>query len=170
MGRAAFLIVLGTLLQCRAQAQAPAPAKPVHAWQDSMTLPTYPEDDPDPKPQYALYGADNPNYPYPLRIHYKLEGASPKSWRTLNLENEYLFCRVMPDIGGRLYSCRDKRNGREMFYANPVVKHNEAGLRGAWVAMGIESNFPAAHARDRGVRDRTRRARGTRNPESTSRS
>ena len=65
----------------------------------------------------------------------------------LNLENQYLLCRVLPDLGGRLYSCRDKRNGREMFYANPVIKKVPFGLRGAWVALGIESNFPATHSR-----------------------
>jgi len=67
---------------------------------------------------------------------------TPKSLgRQLNLENEYLFCRVLPDLGGHLYSCRDKINGQEMFYANPVIHKNWVGLRGAWAPVGIELNF-----------------------------
>ena len=30
-------------------------------------------------------------------------------------------CVVLPDVGGHLYSCTDKVNGEEMFYANPLV-------------------------------------------------
>jgi Flp pilus assembly protein TadD len=143
MGRWSFLLITTWAAAC-ALAQSP----PVHAWQDSIQLPTYPEGDADPNPPFALYGADNPNYPYPMRTSFTKERRAPQSWRTLNLENEYLFCRILPDLGGRLYNCRDKRNGREAFYANPVVKKDYVGLRGAWVAMGIESNFPAAHTRD----------------------
>jgi tetratricopeptide (TPR) repeat protein len=143
MGRWSFLLI-AVLAPFQALAQNP----PVHAWQDSIQLPTYPEGDPDPAPQFAIYGADNPNYPYPMRSSLLKERRTTQSWRTLNLENEYLLCRIMPDLGGRLYNCRDKRNGREAFYANPVVKKDYVGLRGAWVAMGIESNFPAAHTRD----------------------
>jgi hypothetical protein len=64
----------------------------------------------------------------------------------LTLENEYLFCRVLPDLGGHLYSCRDKINNTEMFYANPVIRKSWVGLRGAWVALGIEFNFPVGHS------------------------
>ncbi len=89
---------------------------------------------------------DSANYPYPRRT--KLTGERrDQRWRTLNLENEYLSCRVLPDLGGHLYGCRDKRNGREVFYANPVIKKTLFGRRGAWAAFGIESNFPVAHAR-----------------------
>ena len=139
---------LGLVFAAWASVSALAQSPPVHAWQDSIQLPTYPEGDPDPNPQFAIFGSDNPNYPYPMRASLTRERRTAESWRTLNLENEFLFCRILPDLGGRLYNCRDKRNGREVFYANPVVKKDYVGLRGAWVAMGIESNFPAAHTRD----------------------
>jgi hypothetical protein len=35
-----------------------------------------------------------------------------------------------------------------MFYANPVIRKGYVGLRGAWVAMGIELNFPVGHSLD----------------------
>ena len=45
-----------------------------------------------------------------------------KVWRALWLENEYLKCLVLPDLGGHLYGCTDKRNGQQLFYANPSIK------------------------------------------------
>ena len=124
-------------------------AAAVHVWQDSIELPTYAEQDPDPAPQFAAFKPDQPNYPYPVRSHLSALAAdrSMVRWRTLNLENEYLFCRILPDLGGHLYSCRDKLNQREVFYANPVIKKDLIGLRGAWIATGIEPNFPATHSR-----------------------
>ncbi len=119
----------------------------VRVWQDAVSLPTYSEGAPDAAPPFSVL---NPNgwdvYPYTHRDHLGTE-ASAEQWRTLNIENEYLSCRVLPDLGGHLYSCRDKRDGHEMFYANPVIrKEGTVGLRGAWVAMGIESNFPVGHS------------------------
>ena len=61
------------------------------------------------------------------------------------LENEYLKCSVLPDIGGHLYTCIDKISGQPMFYANPSIKKAQIGYRGAWAAFGIEFNFPVSH-------------------------
>lgn len=121
-------------------------AQPVRIWQDSIHLPSYREGDAVAVPQFAAWNSDPANYPYPARNSFTQQ-REDRLWRTVNLENEYLFCQVLPDLGGHLYGCRDKRNGREMFYANPVVKPGDVGLRGAWVAMGIESNFPIGHTR-----------------------
>ncbi len=143
MRRAALAVALAF----RCVSPALAAGNSVRAWQSSIQLPTYDEGDPDPDPQFPAFVYDHPNYPYPLRTNLT-NVRKERAWRTLNLENEYLFCRVLPDLGGHLYSCRDKRSGREVFYANPVIKKGLIGLRGAWVALGIESNFPAAHARD----------------------
>lgn len=51
----------------------------------------------------------------------------------------------MPDIGGHLYTCVDKINGKPIFYANPSIKKAEIGYRGAWAAFGVEFNFPVSH-------------------------
>jgi predicted Zn-dependent protease len=118
---------------------AAADDSPVRAWQDSVQIPTYRLGEPSPIPDAA-------NYPYPSLNNFTKDRQA-RVWRTLNLENDYLSCRVLPDLGGHLYSCRDKRNGREMFYANPVIKPADVGLRGAWAALGIESNFPVGHSR-----------------------
>ena len=60
----------------------------------------------------------------------------------MNLENEYLKVVVLPDLGGHLYSCVDKSNGQDMFYANGSIKKARVSYRGAWTALGkgLEEN------------------------------
>ena len=124
----------------------PLAAANVRVWQDTLTLLTWSEGLPDANPRFELYPQGNyPSYPYAFRTNLLADNAKV-AWRQLNLENEYLFCRVLPDLGGHLYSCRDKINGQEIFYANPVIHKGWVGLRGAWVPVGIELNFPVAHS------------------------
>jgi hypothetical protein len=124
----------------------PLAAEKVQVWQDALTLLTWSEGPPDPNPPFELYARGiYPSYPYAFRINFLSDNAKI-AWRQLNLENEYLFCRVLPDLGGHLYSCRDKINGQEMFYANPVIHKDWVGLRGAWAPVGIELNFPVGHS------------------------
>jgi len=118
---------------------------PVRVWEDSMTIPTSEEGLPDPNPPFDFL---NPgrflNYPYTLR-HNLVDRRVPRRWRTLNLENEYLKCTVLPDLGGHLYTCIDKINGASMFYANPSIKFARIAYRGMWAALGVEFNFPVSH-------------------------
>jgi len=124
----------------------PLAAANVQVWQDTLNLLTWSEGLPDTNPRFELYApGDYPTYPYAFRTNFLSDNANV-AWRQLNLENEYLFCRVLPDLGGHLYSCRDKINGQEIFYANPVIHKAWVGLRGAWVPVGIELNFPVAHS------------------------
>ena len=131
------LLLTGTV------ALAATPA--VRAWQGSIALPTWEEGPPDPIPQLSLLGAGKPWYPYPVRLSF---GSVKRNevWRALNLENEYLTCVVLPDLGGHLYSCRDKLSGYEMFHANGSIKKANIGIRGAWAALGVELNFPEGHS------------------------
>jgi Flp pilus assembly protein TadD len=122
-----------------------APEGPARAWTATVKLRTWDEGAADPVPQFPALNASRPWYPYPLRVNFGKQ-SHEQSWRTLNLENEYLACIVLPDLGGRLYSCRDKLSGFEMFHANPSVKKSVIGLRGAWSAGGVELNFPVGHS------------------------
>ena len=83
-------------------------------------------------------------YPYTTRTRLT-DRSAPKTWRTLVLENEYLRLVVLPDLGGRIYSLVDKANGAELLYANTAIKYADVAYRGAWVALGVEFNFPVSH-------------------------
>jgi tetratricopeptide (TPR) repeat protein len=113
--------------------------------ESTLTLPTYEEELPDVNPRFDLF-ARRPFliYPYTTRTNLT-DRSTPKIWRTLVLENEYLKLVVLPDLGGRIYSCVDKSNGQELFYANTAIKYADVAYRGAWVALGVEFNFPVSH-------------------------
>ncbi len=121
---------------------------PLHAevrvWQGTLTLPTTIEGAPDPNPPFDIFAETRFNYPYTLRENITGE-RKDIAWRAVFLENEYLKCSVLPDIGGHLYTCIDKISNQPMFYANPSIKKARIGYRGAWAAFGIEFNFPVSH-------------------------
>jgi tetratricopeptide (TPR) repeat protein len=128
-----------------ADTSAPVPSLPVAVREGTLTLPTYEEDLPDVNPRFDLF-ARRPFliYPYTARTNLT-DRRSDRTWRTVVLENGHLRLTVLPDLGGRVYSCVDKANGAEMFYANPSIKFADVAYRGAWVALGIEFNFPVSH-------------------------
>jgi tetratricopeptide (TPR) repeat protein len=120
-------------------------ATAVHVWQDSIEMPTYEEGLPDENPPFDQF-VTNGRYNYPYTIRENLTNrVTPRRWRTLNIENEYLKCVILPDLGGHLYRCIDKRNGADLFYANPSLKFARIAYRGVWAAYGIEFNFPVSH-------------------------
>lgn len=116
----------------------------VRVWQGTLTLPTYEEGLPDPNPPFDQFAANRFNYPYTLRNNLTSRRVD-HDWRAVYLENEYLKCSVLPDIGGHLYTCTDKLSGQSMFYANPSIKKAAISNRGAWAAFGVEFNFPVSH-------------------------
>ena len=70
-----------------------------------MVIPTSEAGLPDPNPPFDLFNTGRfLNYPYTLR-HNLADRRVPRKWRTLNLENEYLKCIVLPDLGGHVYTC-----------------------------------------------------------------
>ena len=119
--------------------------RPVEATERTVTLPTYEEDPPDVNPRFDLF-ARRPFliYPYTARTNLT-DRRSDRTWRTLVLENEHLKLVVLPDLGGRIYSCVDKATGQDLFYANTAIKYADVAYRGAWVALGVEFNFPVSH-------------------------
>ena len=131
------------LILALAIAVSPAHAQ-VRVWEGTLTLPTYEEGPPDPNPPFDQFAGNRFNYPYTLRDN--LTGRRVNhDWRAVYLENEYLKCSILPDVGGHLYTCIDKLSGQPMFYANPSIKKAAISYRGAWAAFGIEFNFPVSH-------------------------
>lgn len=130
-------LLIGVGCSCMASAQ-------VKVWLDRLTIPVSEEGLPDVNPPFDAFETSRFNYPYTLRT--SMTGRTiTRQLRAIYLENEYLKCSMLPDIGGHLYSCTDKISGREMFYANPSLKKQLIGYRGAWAAFGIEFNFPVSH-------------------------
>jgi len=120
----------------------------VRAWEDAVALPTYPEGPADLKPVLDAMTANDyeANYPYANRTNLGQQRVMSE-WRRLVIENEYLVCTFLPDLGGHLYTCVDKLSGQLMFHASGSIKKGLIGLRGAWVSLGIELNFPIGHSR-----------------------
>lgn len=125
-------------------ADSPSGSARVSVTEGTMVLPTYEEGLPDVNPPFDLFGLTRINYPYTIRQHLT-DRRNPRTWRTLTLENEYLRCIVLPDLGGHLYTCQDKVNGEDLFYANTSIKLANVAYRGAWAALGIEFNYPVSH-------------------------
>ena len=116
----------------------------VRVWQGTLQLPVYEEGPPDPNPPFDEYATNRFSYPYTLRKEIT-NNRVQHDLRAIYLENEYLKCSVLPDIGGHIYTCIDKISGQPMFYANPSIKKAKIGYRGAWAAFGVEFNFPVSH-------------------------
>jgi tetratricopeptide (TPR) repeat protein len=131
----ALLFLLVTALPIRSQ---------VRVREGVLDLPVYEEGAPSTNPPFDQFATDRFNYPYTLRPEIT-EQRRHHQLRAIYLENEYLKCSVLPDIGGHVYTCIDKISGQPMFYANPSIKKARIGYRGAWAAFGIEFNFPVSH-------------------------
>ena len=118
----------------------PAVAATVRAWEDSILLPTYNMGQPDPNAPFDVFLTSRFSYPYTL-LNQPTATRAPRRWRTLNLENEYLRCSVLPDLGGHLYTCTDLINGQDLFYANTSLKFANVAYRGAWAALRDRVQF-----------------------------
>jgi tetratricopeptide (TPR) repeat protein len=121
-------------------------AQSVHAWEGTITIPTYQLGPPDPSPPFALVN-EHPVYPYPM-LDDLSDKRAPQNYRAIYLENQYLKVTVLPQLGGHVYSIFDKVHHREMLYRNNVIKYGLVGPRGAWIAGGMEFSFPFAHTTD----------------------
>jgi tetratricopeptide (TPR) repeat protein len=116
----------------------------VRVSEGTLELPTDEEGPADVNPPFDLFQSGRFNYPYTLRE--SLTGRqSMVRYHALFLENEHLKLVVLPELGGHLYTCIDKANGAEMFYANRSIRKAQIGYRGAWAAYGVEFNFPVSH-------------------------
>ncbi len=66
----------------------------------------------------------------------------PVRYESLTLENEYLRIVILPELGGRIWSARDKTANREIFYYTSVIKPTVYNQRGGWPAGNLEVYGP----------------------------
>src|SRR5579863_322678 len=116
----------------------------VKVYEGTLSLPYYQEGPPNPNAPFDQYATTRFNYPYVLRDNLTSHRVE-RAFRAIYLENEYLKCVVLPDVGGHIYTCTDKIDNVPIFYENPSIKEAAIGMRGGWAAFGLEFNFPVSH-------------------------
>jgi tetratricopeptide (TPR) repeat protein len=120
----------------------------VRIWEDSITIPTYKWDPPDPTPLFfegrTYQGAKGPVYPYPI-IDSLTDVKEDRTYKAVWLENRYIKICVLPELGGRIFSAVDKTNNYDFFYRQHVIKPALIGMLGAWISGGVEWNIPHHH-------------------------
>ena len=120
----------------------------VKAWEEQVTIPTYPEQMPDKNPMFfekrVYQGSSGKVYPNPItdRVSNK---KTEKRYQAVFLENEYVHLMILPEIGGRIHVGQDKTNGYDFFYRQNVIKPALVGLLGPWISGGVEFNWPQHH-------------------------
>lgn len=125
----ALLALPGLLMAPQAAAQSRAT---VREYQQTYT--TYPFSDPDPIPTPGRI------YPY-FRFDGYTDTPVQQSWTVVELENAWLKVRVLPQVGGKVWTAIDKTTGRPFLYDNGVVKFRDIAMRGPWTSGGIEANY-----------------------------
>jgi tetratricopeptide (TPR) repeat protein len=83
------------------------------------------------------------HYPY-TRLDWDSQVSKPVpvDYESLVLENEYLRVEFLPELGGRVFSVRDKIAKRELFYLTTVIKPGRYNQRGAWPVGNLEVYGP----------------------------
>ena len=113
-----------------------------------VTLPTYEPHPPDKNPMFlekrVYQGSSGKVYPLPFTDRIA-EKPVPHAWDAIHLENEFLYVMILPQLGGRIHIARDKTNGYDFIYNQPVIKPALVGLAGPWISGGIEFNWPQHH-------------------------
>lgn len=124
------------------------PTSKVRAWEESVTLPTYPAQAADPNPLFlekrVYQGSSGKVYPNPFTDRVSTEKRN-QTYSAVFLENEYVRVMVLPEIGGRIHIGQDKTNGYDFFYRQNVIKPALVGLAGPWISGGVEFNWPQHH-------------------------
>jgi len=121
-----------------AQPPTPSPISGPAAWEQAITLNTYGW-------REALVATDPGDaiYPYPRLDFDAVTGPAPREYQAIFIQNSYVQLVVVPELGGRILRWTDLTTGRQLFYANPVIKPTRWGYRGWWLATGgMEWAFP----------------------------
>ncbi len=95
---------------------------------------------PEENEQFFLkYGEVTCAYPYREQDCYDRE-LTEKDFEAIVLENEHLKATFLPCFGGKLWSLIDKKSGKDLLFANSVVRPCNLAIRNAWMSGGIEWN------------------------------
>ncbi|HET7119202.1 MAG TPA: DUF5107 domain-containing protein, partial [Hanamia sp.] len=101
----------------------------------NKTFTTYPFSDPNPDPDPASIF-----YPY-FRYDGFTDRAVQKEWKVVELDNDFIKVIILPQIGGKIWTAIDKKNGKPFIYDNDAIKFRDIAMRGPWTSGGLEANF-----------------------------
>jgi hypothetical protein len=114
----------------------------------TITIKTYHIPEPDHNPVFSggksYMGVKKLVYPYPLMYNLS-DSIADRDYNAVIMENEYIEICIIPELGGRIYYARDKRNDYYFLYYNRVIKPAVTGMTGAWVSGGLQWNIPHFH-------------------------
>ena len=88
---------------------------------------------------YLSYRFVKSAFPYRTQDNYTRDYVS-NELDSIVLENEYLKASFVPSQGGKLWSLFDKKAGKELLFANPVMRPAYLATRNAWCSGGVEWN------------------------------
>ena len=133
-----FVVAMLLVQLCSAAVPSDGQAAPVArratVQEFTETIRTYPFSDPNPIPAFGKV------YPY-YRFDRYTDQPVDKAWKVVELENAYLRVRILPEIGGKVWSAIEKSTGRPFLYDNHVVKFRDVAMRGPWTSGGLEPNY-----------------------------
>ena len=135
IGRLRLIVLLSGMLSVTAGdslAQKTLADATVREYQ--QTFPTYPFSDPSPIPLLTQV------YPY-FRYDGFTDKAVSKSWKVVELQNDYIRLLILPEIGGKIWAAIEKSTGRPFLYYNHAVKFRDVAMRGPWTSGGLEANY-----------------------------
>ncbi len=114
-----------------------------------LTIPTYPEAEYETLPMFAEtrnhQGTSGNPFPNAVTAVPCAEEPVDVTYDAVVLENRWLEVTVLPALGGRIFSAKDKRNGYDFFYRQHVIKPALIGDLGSWISGGVEFNWPFHH-------------------------
>ncbi len=117
-------------------------------WEEELVIPTYPAGEPDHNPMFlekrVYQGSSGAVYPFAV-IDRVSDQKVDRKYRAVFLENDYLRCMVLPELGGRIQMAYAKHLDYHFVYFNRVIKPALVGLAGPWISGGIEFNWPQHH-------------------------
>ncbi|HLN55595.1 MAG TPA: DUF5107 domain-containing protein, partial [Bacteroidales bacterium] len=95
---------------------------------------TYMYSDPNPVPRPGRV------YPY-FRYDGFTNTSEIKTWKMVELENDYIKIAITPEIGGKVWEAIEKSQNYPFIFTTSSIKFRDISLRGPWTTGGLEFNF-----------------------------
>ena len=95
---------------------------------------TYPYSDPSPIPLFTSV------YPY-FRFDGYTDTPVQKSWKVVELENDYIRVMILPEVGGKIWTAIEKSTNQPFIYYNHAIKFRDLSMRGPYTSGGLELNY-----------------------------